>query len=176
MSITTGKLVNATDCQKIIENKRLEILQELSSLKKEEEAMLSQIKEHEATIQAEQSEVAMLTNALSVTTSSIDAQLKMKEINDNQVMCSIVDSNVDEEIIELRSDIAKTDNILRKLQTQLETESHPELVEIMSKVQKENVKQSRLCDDLEEARTAIEGISYRIAIWSFGNIVTSFYH
>jgi hypothetical protein len=132
-------------------------LQQLSTLKKEEEAMLLQIKENETIIQTEQAEVAMLTNSLAVTNSSIKAQQKMSESNDNQVLCNVMDSDVDEEVAQLTLNLSETEAMLQQLHAQLETDSNPELLEVLAKIQEATSVQTRMCEDLLEARACIEG-------------------
>lgn len=119
--------------------------------------MLTQIKENESNIQTEQAEAAMLNNALAVTNSSINAQQTMKASNDNQVMCSVMDSNVDDEVLQLNADLVETERLLQQVQTQLDSNSNPELLEVLAKVHEANALQAEMCADLEEARSCIKG-------------------
>mmetsp|Transcript_10329 Transcript_10329/g.19231 ORF Transcript_10329/g.19231 Transcript_10329/m.19231 type:complete len:618 (-) Transcript_10329:334-2187(-) len=152
----TGKLVNASECHNIIANKRLQILQQLSDLKKQEETLLKRIKEDESTIQTEEAETKMLENSISVTNSSIEVQKKMKDNNDNQVMGDVMDFNVSDEIAHLEADLINTENTLRQIESQLESGTHPELLDIIKKVQEATNKQKALCDNLVEARACVQ--------------------
>jgi hypothetical protein len=153
-----GKLVNASDCHNIIANKRLHVLQKLSDLKHEEDSLLKHIKDDESTIQTEQAETAMLVTSLSVTTSSIAAQKKMIDINDNQVMCNVIDFDVDDEVSQLQSDLVTTENMLQLLLTQLESNSNAELVDVIARVAEATEKQKSNCEDLIEARACVTGV------------------
>ena len=133
-------------------------MQSLSAMKKEEETMLTQIRENETITQTEHAEAAMLNNSLSVSNSSIKAQQKMKASNDDQVMCNVMDSNVDEEIMQLKSDLVETECLLQQLQTQLNSNTNPELLEVLAKVQQANEQQTMMCEDLTEARACIAGL------------------
>ena len=120
--------------------------------------MLTQIRENETIPQTEHAEAAMLNNSLSVSNSSIKAQQKMKASNDDQVMCNVMDSNVDEEIMQLKSDLVETECLLQQLQTQLNSNTNPELLEVLAKVQQANEQQTMMCEDLTEARACIAGL------------------
>lgn len=152
--------MNASDCHNIIANKRLNVLQQLSDLKKEEESVLKQIKENESITQTQRAEAQMLTTSLAVTTSSIQAQKRMKEINDNQVTCNVMDFNVDDEVKQLRGELEATEDALRLLLSQLESDTNPEMLAVIASVQEASAKQKTLCDDLAEARTCVQGNVY----------------
>lgn len=154
-----GKLVNANDCHNILSNKRLGILQNMSSLKQEEERILNSIKECQSSVQTKAGEVSMLRNELTVVNSSAEAQTRLCQRNEEQIVNNPLDENIEEEINHLKIEISETDLALQQLQNEIDSDSNPELLEVLKKIQRAQADQVRVCNDIAEAKARINDLS-----------------
>ena len=82
----------------------------------------------------------------------------MQAGNDNQILCDPMDTNVDDEIVQLRTQLEEINTVLAQLKSQMGSNSNPELLSVLAQVQEATQRQTSLFGELSQARSCIEGV------------------